>query len=228
MSPRPNRGGEYGRRARTAVPAPSSPGLPPRPKSDHPGLLPPDWTTTVYLALDFETTGLDPARERVVEIGALRFTPGAQGSRLSPGQAGAIEVGALSSLVDPGIRIPREVIAIHGITNEDVEGAPSFAGVGPILTALAAGAYLVAHNAPFDLSFLRAELSRAGLNPPLNPVLDTRIIARAAFPGLSSYKLVDLAARFGIDKGRSHRALDDARTCMELLLICAEKLAPRA
>jgi DNA polymerase III epsilon subunit family exonuclease len=176
-------------------------------------MLPPDWRQAAYLALDFETTGLDPSRERVVEIGAIRFVPGAEGRNA--------EGGALASLVNPGIRMPREVIAIHGITDADVADSPSFAEVAPALSALAAGAYIVAHNAPFDLSFLRAELARAGLAAPVNPVLDTRLLARAAFPGLSSYRLVDLAARFGIDTGRSHRALDDARTCMELLLICA-------
>lgn len=190
----------------------------PRPRHDHAALLPPDWPTTIYLALDFETTGLDPARERVVEVGAIRFIPG---------EAGVTEAGSLSSLVNPGIRIPRQVIAIHGITDEAVEGSPRFPEVGPVLQALASGAYIVAHNAPFDLAFLRAELARAGLASPLNPVIDTRILAKAAFPGLTSYKLVDLATRFGIDKGRSHRALDDARTCMELLLLCAERMLPR-
>jgi DNA polymerase III subunit epsilon len=239
VSPRPNRGGDYGRRPRSTegraatLPSgrPSSPSalasLPLRggegeaaPASASvrqalAAMLPPDWRLASYLALDFETTGLDPARERVVEIGALRFIPGHSATQR--------EAGAMACLVNPGMRMPREVIAIHGITDADVSAAPAFREVAPALTALAAGAYIVAHNAPFDLSFLRAELAKAGLPAPVNPVLDTRLLARAAFPGLSSYRLVDLAARFGIDTGRSHRALDDARTCMELLLICARR-----
>lgn len=191
-------------------------------------MLPPDWEKAVYLALDFETTGLDPARERVVEIGAIRFIPGAAGatgSDASPAGDGrrATELGAMACLVKPGIRMPREVIAIHGITDEDVEDAPPFHEVAPALSALASGAYIVAHNAPFDLSFLRAELARAGLPPPLNPVIDTRLLAKAAFPGLTSYRLVHLASRFGIEPGRAHRALDDARTCMDLLVLCASR-----
>jgi DNA polymerase III epsilon subunit-like protein len=79
----------------------------------------------------------------------------------------------------------------------------------------------VAHNATFDLSFLRAELARNGLPPPRGSSVDTRILAKKAFPGFPSYSLVNLAASFGIDAGNSHRALDDARSCMELMLRCA-------
>ena len=236
MSPRPNRGGDLGRRApsrtsaATAGPAAAMPvaeriqqrGDFGSASPDLISMLPPDWEKAIYLALDFETTGLDPARERVVEIGAIRFVPVTAGLSGAEGRR-ATELGAMASLVKPGIRMPREVIAIHGITDEDVEDAPPFKEVAPALSALASGAYIVAHNAPFDLAFLRAELARAGLPPPLNPVIDTRLLAKAAFPGLSSYRLVHLASRFGIEPGRAHRALDDARTCMDLLVLCASR-----
>ena len=236
MSPRPNRGGDLGRRApsrtsaATAGPAAAMPvaeriqqrGDFGSASPDLISMLPPDWEKAIYLALDFETTGLDPARERVVEIGAIRFVPVTAGLSGAEGRR-ATELGAMASLVKPGIRMPREVIAIHGITGEDVEDAPPFKEVAPALSALASGAYIVAHNAPFDLAFLRAELARAGLPPPLNPVIDTRLLAKAAFPGLSSYRLVHLASRFGIEPGRAHRALDDARTCMDLLVLCASR-----
>jgi DNA polymerase-3 subunit epsilon len=175
--------------------------------------FPADWRDRAFLALDFETTGLDPRVERVVEIGAV----------LSRGER---QVGAFASLVKPGIHIPRVVVDIHGIRDEDVETSPIFADLAPLLEALARGATIVAHNAPFDLAFLRMELARAGLPAPANEVLDTRNLARAAFPGLPSYKLGSLAAHFGIPPGRSHRALDDAHSCLALLLLCAEKLAP--
>jgi DNA polymerase III subunit epsilon len=176
------------------------------------------------LALDFETTGLDANRERIVEVGAIRFVPErAAGGGHRP--AFRIE-GAFASLVHPGIRIPSEVIAIHGIRDADVAASPRFGEIAPILMALASGARIVAHNAPFDVSFLRAELFRAGLPPALNTTLDTRLLAKRAFPGLSSYRLVDLALRMGIEAGQAHRAVDDARTCLELMLVCAEKLEP--
>ncbi|MBL8967350.1 MAG: 3'-5' exonuclease, partial [Spirochaetaceae bacterium] len=115
---------------------------------------------------------------------------------------------------------------IHGIRDEDVRGEPDFAARAPALAELARGAVIIAHNAPFDLAFLRAELERAGLPAALNEVLDTRILAKAAYPGLQSYKLVDLARFLGIDTGRSHRALDDAKTCAALFLAAARRLEP--
>jgi DNA polymerase III epsilon subunit-like protein len=135
--------------------------------------------------------------------------------------------------VKPGIPIPPEVIAIHGIRDADVAFSGPFSDIAPLILALAEGATIVAHNAPFDLSFLRAELERAGWpatdrGEAANPVLDSRLLAKAAFPGRPSYRLVDLAAFLGIDPGRSHRALDDARSCMELFLASARILSPGA
>ncbi len=212
------------------------------------GVLPSDWRTRSYLALDFETTGLDPRRERVVEIGALRFRvaesdcPAAAGPLFAAGCAerregygfgsrGAgprlllTEEARLSALVNPGKPIPPETTAIHGIRNEDVANEPPFANLAFALTELAQGAVIVAHNAPFDLSFLEAELARAGLAAPANEVVDTRLLAKAAFPGLPSYRLVELAAALGLGHERAHRALDDARACAELFLAAAEHLA---
>jgi len=270
VSGRPNRGYSYARRRPSGGAAvPYSPdggraaqgdgAAPPAARR----VLPEDWRTRTYLALDFETTGLDPARERVVEIGALRFrfvepcsqadlgplfaaafaedaACGCEAEReaadgggafrgAGPGGPGAErltlgEEGSLSLLVNPGKPIPPVTTAIHGISDKDVEGEPAFAALAPALAELARGAVIIAHNAPFDLSFLRAELSRAGLPPAANEVLDTRIVAKAAFPGLPSYRLVDLAARLGIGHERAHRALDDARACAGLFLASALRL----
>ena len=174
------------------------------------------WAGRTFLALDFETTGLDPARDRVVEIGALRFA-----AAWGEGGPSFREEGALSALVDPGMPMPPAARGIHGISDEDLAGAPPFAAVAPALLALCEGAVIVAHNALFDLSFLRAELARAGLPLPRNAPLDTRNLARESFPGAGSYRLGALSAMLGIDGGRAHRALDDARTCMLLLAACA-------
>lgn len=224
MSGRPNRGFvSPGRRdARTRAPRNSAPEARANEHQARPRCLDPAWAERPYLALDFETTGLDPARDRVVEVGALRFRPSIGGGRPY------IEEGALATLVKPGIPIPAEVIAIHGIRDADVAFSGPFSDIAPLILAMAEGATIVAHNAPFDLSFLEAELRRAGLPAAANPVLDSRLLAKAAFPERPSYRLVDLAAFLGIDAGKSHRALDDARTCMELFLASARILAPGA
>jgi DNA polymerase-3 subunit epsilon len=184
--------------------------------------LPADWKSRSYLALDFETTGLDPKCERVVEIGAVRF-------RFREADARPESPAALAALVDPGKPMPRLVQAIHGISDEDLIGAPSFVDLAPALLSLARGATILAHNAPFDLSFLAEELARSNLGADFGfpEVLDTRLLAKAAFPGRPSYSLMNLAAAFGLDSGAAHRALDDAKTCMELFILCARRLGPR-
>jgi DNA polymerase III subunit epsilon len=169
-----------------------------------------------FLALDFETTGLDCKIGRVVEIGAIRF---------SLGKDGIDEEAYLASLIDPGMPIPYQARSIHGISNEDVVGAPRFGEVAPALLAIAAGAVIVAHNVRFDLSFLDAELSRLGLTRPVVKVEDTVHLSRIAFPGRASYRLGAIATALGIDAGAAHRALDDARTCMLLYCACAMQLA---
>ena len=168
-----------------------------------------------FLALDFETTGLDSGAERVVELGAIRFALGPEGPE---------EEASIASLVNPGMPIPPRAVSIHGITDEEVAGAPSFGEVAPSLLALSAGATIVAHNAGFDLSFLRAELGRFGLTRPPTETADTLALSRRAFPDRPSYRLGALAAALGIDAGSSHRALDDARTCMRLYAACVKKL----
>ena len=169
-----------------------------------------------FLALDFETTGLDSDIGRVVEIGAIRFCLGKEGCD---------EEASLACLVDPGMPIPRQARAIHGISNEDVAGAPSFGEVAHSLLALAQGAVIVAHNVRFDLSFLDAELSRLGLTRPESAVLDTVALSRRAFPGRASYRLGAIASALGIDSGSAHRALDDARTCMRLYAACQRQIS---
>ncbi len=115
---------------------------------------------------------------------------------------------------------------MNGISDEELEGAPLFSDFAPHLLALGEGATILAHNAPFDIGFLREELARCGLGEAVNEVLDTRLLAKAAFPTRRGYRLSQLAADLELDTGRAHRALDDARTCMALFLVCAGILEP--
>jgi DNA polymerase III epsilon subunit family exonuclease len=153
---------------------------------------------------------------RVVEIGAIRF---------SLGSDGFFEEASMACLVDPGMPIPSRAVAIHGISNEDVQGAPTFGEVAPNLLAMAEGAIIVAHNVRFDLSFLDAELSRLGLLRPPCKTADTVALSRRAFPGRASYRLGAIASALGIDTGAAHRALDDARTCMLLYAACIRQIS---
>ncbi len=165
-----------------------------------------------YTAFDFETTGFDSEEDRVVECGAVRFTVDGL-------------VSTFQSLVSPGISIPSQATSVHGITNQDVANAPDAKTVFSNFLSYIDGSILIAHNASFDLGFLRASLSRINYVEPLdNLVLDTLFIARKAFPNLKSYKLSDLQTSLFLEKKQSHRALDDAYTCMEVFLAGVEKM----
>src|SRR6185369_8417880 len=120
-------------------------------------------------------------------------------------------------LVDPGVPIPEDARAIHGISDDDVRGKPSAAEVLPGFLAFIDGAALVGHNAPFDVRVLALELVRAGQPLPDNPVLDTCAIPRHLHVAVPNHRLATLATRFGVAQSRAHRALEDARVTMDLL-----------
>ncbi len=172
---------------------------------------------SVFTAFDIETTGLDPKIHRVVEIGALKFD-----------RRGVI--GRFSALINPGCPMPAEASAINGITDEQLADKPPVERVLPDFLRFIGSSVLVAHNATFDCSFINATLgsfySDGGLLwqapfPSLpNRIVDTLTFAKEAFPGRPNYKLQNLAAFLGIESKNAHRAEDDARLCMELLLQC--------
>ena len=167
-----------------------------------------DWLAAVYdtaafIAFDTETTGLDPASGRIVEIGAVKFD-----------RRGVIA--RYNVLINPEMPMPEEAGKVNGITDEMLKDKPLIADVFPDFFDFIGTDVLVAHNAPFDINYVNAELKRAGKPPLSNKVVDTRIFAKEVFPGLSSYALQDLAVQFGITALEAHRAEDDARVCMEL------------
>jgi len=173
-----------------------------------------------FVAFDFETTGLSPERDRVVEIGAVAFRMALDESGPDGQPWRAIEDGSFETLIHPGRPIPPEVSAIHGIDDLAVSGAPSFAEAAARFLPFIDGSILVAHNAPFDLGFLRAETARAGIENPPNPAYDTIAIAKTAISGLPSYSLKSLASAFGIVQTVAHRGGDDAKVCMNLFSRC--------
>ena len=167
-----------------------------------------DWLAAVYdtaafIAFDTETTGLDPASGRIVEIGAVKFD-----------RRGVIA--RYNVLINPEMPMPEEAGKVNGITDAMLKDKPLIADVFSDFFDFIGTGVLVAHNAPFDINYVNAELKRAGKSPLTNKAVDTRIFAKEVFPGLSSYALQDLAVQFGITALEAHRAEDDARVCMEL------------
>jgi len=161
------------------------------------------------IVMDTETTGLDPATgDRIVEIGALEIV------NLVP--TGRV----YHQYIDPGIPMPAEAQAVHGISDEDLAGKPRFAAVGQAFLDFIEGATLVIHNAPFDIKFLNAELKHAGMRTlVLDEAVDTLQIARKRFPGAQN-SLDGLCRRFGIDTSKrvKHGALLDSEILADVYL----------
>ena len=151
-----------------------------------------------FACLDTETTGLYATQGgKICELA------------VSVSQGGKV-IEEFSTLLNPGVPMLPEVIAIHGITNEMVKNAPTFADILPRVISLFDGCVLVAHNADFDLSFLKAEFEACGLNFPPYPVIDTLKLARKS--GLfSSNRLGNIAQTLGISCEGWHRAMADTK-----------------
>lgn len=153
--------------------------------------------------VDVETTGLSPRYgDRIIEIGLLR----AEGER---------EI-TFESFVNPRRPISPRATAVHGITQEMVETAPRFGELADQVWQLLDDAVFVAHNAPFDWSFLNAERRYLGLPSLPNPVLDTLALARRHFE-FPRNSLGAIAGELGIPTLVSHRALADVLTTWEVL-----------
>jgi DNA polymerase-3 subunit alpha (Gram-positive type) len=163
-----------------------------------------------YIALDVETTGLDAARDRIIEVAAIHFAP--------DGQGGFTPTGRFVSFVNPGIPIPTRIQTLTGINSEMVATAPSAKPVLVGLTEWCGARPVVAHNASFDLGFLRQEGFRTAdpADPRLkfNPTLvDTLALARWLLPELKSHSLKSVITHLQIDTAGHHRAEADALAC---------------
>jgi len=152
------------------------------------------------IALDIETTGLDPQKDRIIEIGAIRFN------------ASRIEK-EWHALINPGRPIPPFITQLTGITDQMLIKAPPIQNILPELEEFIGSDPILVHSVKFDLSFLRKY--RIGLN---NKILDTYEIASVINPTLSRYGLSALAQHYGIIIPATHRALDDARVTRALYL----------
>jgi Rad3-related DNA helicase/DNA polymerase III epsilon subunit-like protein len=161
------------------------------------------------VVLDTETTGLDPERDRIIDIGAVRLGPD-------------LEVrDRFVTLVDPGVPIPLFITRLAGIADTDVRGAPAFPEAFAALRQFAGDAVLVGHNVGFDRDHLAAGARRAGLPPLANAWFDTLEAALLLYPELDRHALAVLAAEFGIER-QAHRGLPDAETAADVLRrLCA-------
>ena len=159
--------------------------------------------------VDVETTGSDPATDRITEIALLEVS-------------GLALTGQWSTLINPGGAIPSAIQALTGISQEMVERAPRFEQIAGELHERLAGRVFVAHNARFDYGFLRREFERAGLKY-LAKTLCTVRLSRRLYPGDARHDLDSLIERHGFECEARHRAGPDAGVLLQFLRVAAEE-----
>ncbi len=161
---------------------------------------------TTFVVVDLETTGGAPDGGGITEIGAVKVR-------------GGEELGVLATLVNPGVPIPPFITVLTGITQAMLIPAPPIEQVLPSFLEFVADAVLVAHNAPYDVGFLKAACARHGYRWPNPRVLDTAALARRVLSRdeVPNRKLGTLSAYFRTATRPTHRALDDAKATVDVL-----------
>ena len=155
------------------------------------------------VCFDIETTGLKVTQEAITEIGAVRLRNGEI-------------VETFQTFVDPERRLTPEIIGLTGITDDMLRGAPKLKDALTAFLAFAGDAPLAAHNAEFDISFIRAGCRKCGI--PFEPTyIDTLILAQNLLPGLGKYKLDIVAEHLQLPQFNHHRASDDAVPVAQML-----------
>ena len=155
------------------------------------------------VCFDIETTGLKVTQEAITEIGAVRLRNGE-----------ILET--FQTFVDPERRLTPEIIGLTGITDDMLRGAPKLKDALTAFLAFAGNAPLAAHNAEFDISFIRAGCQKCGI--PFEPTyIDTLILAQNLLPGLGKYKLDIVADHLQLPQFNHHRASDDAVPVAQML-----------
>ena len=166
-----------------------------------------------YVVFDLETTGFSPETNRIIEIGAVKV------------QNGKI-VDKFSTFVNPQVPIPYRIEQLTSINDSMVIDAPVIADILPEFMKFCEGCVMVAHNADFDMSFIKKNCQR--LDIPCKPtIVDTVALARVLLPNLNRFKLDTVAKALGVSLENHHRAVDDAGCTAEIFVKFIEMLRER-
>ncbi len=170
-----------------------------------------NWMEVPFVVFDTETTGKYPLDAEICELAAVKWMKGQEVSRFQ-------------TLIRPSCRMNEEVIAIHHITNEMVEKAPSLSDKIKEFYDFISGSVLVGHHVPFDLGFLAPEFEKARLLLPPHPVLCTSLLSRAVIPESPNHRLSTLVNLLKLKGGQAHRAMDDTLACAGLFQCIVERM----
>jgi len=159
---------------------------------------------STFVVFDIETTGLSAVNDMITEIGAIKV------------ENGKI-IDTFSQLINPERPIPEKITNLTGITDDMVKDKPTIGEIINDFKEFIKDHVLVAHNASFDVGFIREKFKLFNLDLN-NPVLDTLELSRAVFPDLKSHKLNIIANHLNIELINHHRAVDDAKATAEILI----------
>lgn len=158
-----------------------------------------------FVVFDIETTGLSKEKDMITEIGAVKVVNG--------------EItDTFSTFVNPHRALSEEIVKLTGITDEMLKDAPDIGQVLPQFLEFAGNSVLVAHNAGFDVGFIRINAKRLGCKAVNNTVLDTLELARCLLPQLNKHKLNLVAEEMGVELNGHHRAVNDAQATAEIFM----------
>ncbi|MCD3244700.1 PolC-type DNA polymerase III [Clostridium botulinum C] len=163
-----------------------------------------------FVVFDLETTGFSSEYDKIIEIGAVKIKNGNI-------------IDSFSTFVNPEIKIPYNITELTSITNDDVKNADTIDNVLPKFMEFCKDSVLVAHNANFDMSFIRKNCNDLSIDNNYT-VMDTVPLAKFLFPELKRYKLNTIAKHLGVSLENHHRAVDDAKATADILLCCFKLL----
>ena len=174
-------------------------------------ILPDADVNSSFVVFDIESTGLDKRKCEITEIGAVKVVNGEI-------------VDKWSTFVNPGMPIPENIVALTGITDKMVKDALPIEEQLPAFKEFCKGCVVVAHNAEFDVGFMKEKARRMGTDFDFE-YLDTMTLARCLFPELANYKLDTLSKHLNIILENHHRAVDDAKATADIFVKMLEKLS---
>ncbi len=154
-----------------------------------------------FVIVDVETTGASPLRDRIIDIGIIRIEKGEIVERYS-------------TVIDPEKYVPPSIFSLTGISEQEIQRAPTFNDIAQDIKSLLDGAIFVAHNARFDYGFIKNELKRAGISFNAK-CLCTVKLSRALFPRERKHDLSTIIERYDFTCSSRHRAMPDAEVLVD-------------
>ena len=162
-----------------------------------------------YVVFDIETSGLNPNKDKIIEIGAIKYINNKK-------------VEELSYLIDPEISLSEIITHVTGLTDKDLNGQKKIQEVLPKFLNFIDNLPLVGHNIRFDYDFIEANIKKLNLNHMKNKIVDTLFLSRITIYDSKNHKLETLKKYLNLEYD-SHRAIVDCLTCNELYQYCKNK-----